>query len=213
MKKSILVVLFLAASLIAFAQDSKFTEAMKTNIALLNQAKDLTEVQTAVNAFDRIAKAEPTRWEPLYYSAYGEIQKVFRESDVVKKDAYLDLADASIKKLKELKKNDSEINALDGFSTMIRLSIDPETRGQSYSGIAMQKLGTAVSLDSNNPRALLLQAQMQMGMAAFFGQDTNEPCAQARKADAMLDAAGTPADPLAPTWGKKMATKLLLQCK
>jgi len=180
MKKSIIFSVMMIIGASVLAQD-KFTEAMKTNIAQLYNAKDEAELQAAVNSLERISAAEKSRWEAFYYLGFGYIQLAVRDKENGKQDEYLDQADAAITKARDLKKENSEITALDGFSLMMRISVDPGTRGQQYSGLAMQKLGTAVALDNTNPRALLLQAQMQFGMAQFFGQAPTEACAGAAR--------------------------------
>ena len=88
------------------ANDAKYLEAMSKNIVAVYKAHTIEELQNAVNAFDRIANAEKTKWEPLYYSAFGYVMMADREKDNAKKDNYLDLAASSVKKAKAI--NESE---------------------------------------------------------------------------------------------------------
>src|SRR5690606_41546361 len=67
--------------------------------------------------------------------------------------------------------NNSEIIAVEGFIIMGELSLDPGARGQNLSPLAMQALGRAMELEPENPRAMIMMAQMELGTAQFFGQD------------------------------------------
>src|ERR1041384_3878862 len=101
--KTIILTFAMTLSLIAKASDEKFIEVMSKNIEVVYKSESMEELQKAVNAFDRIASAEKEKWEPLYFSAFGNIMLANRESDGSKKDNYLDLALASIGKAKTIK--------------------------------------------------------------------------------------------------------------
>ena len=208
-----MIALFLMMTLctVALATD-KYIENMQKYISLVYAAQTSEQLQSVVNAFDRIAQAEPTRWEPLYYSAFGSLMTAVRQQEGSKKDQYLDLALASIEKAKKLVPGESEVIALEGFVHMIRVTVDPATRGQQFSGLAMQTFGKAVQLNPNNPRALSLMAQMQMGTARFFNAPVTEACGTAKLALEKFDSF-TSDNPLAPRWGKDMTREVVEQCK
>lgn len=205
---TLLLVLFVAT---LTAQD-KYTETMLKNIDAAYNAKTVSEHQAAANAFERIAAAEKTKAEPYYYAAFSNIMMANVETESAKKDAYLDLATKDLDQAKAIKANDSEITALEGFVYMIRVTVDPATRGQEYSGKAFRSFSTAVALNPENPRALALLGQMQYGTAQFFGNPPTEGCATADKA---LEKFATykSDNVLAPQWGKRMAEGLKSKCK
>jgi hypothetical protein len=216
MKNSISKILALVMMMIfagaAHANDEKYIETMKKNIDALYNAKDIASLQSVVNTLERIASVEKTKWEPLYYSAYGNVMTAFYEQDGAKKDAYLDLALASLTKAKEILPNDSEITALEGFVHMIRVTVDPGSRGPQYAGLSMQLFGKASALNPENPRALTLMAQMQYGTAQFFGSPTTDACVTLDQALAKFDTFKSD-NPLAPQWGRHMAMGLKEHCK
>jgi hypothetical protein len=210
MKKTLTILLVLLVSTLT-AQD-KYTETMLKKIDAVHKAKTVAEHQDAANAFERIATAEKTKWEPYYYAAYGYIMMANVETDNSKKDAYLDLAMKDLDQAKTIKANDSEITALEGFVHMMRVTVDPATRGQEYSGKSFRSFSTAVALNPENPRALALLAQMQYGTAQFFGSSTAEACGTAGKALQKFETyKGEGA--LSPQWGKQMAEGLKSNCK
>jgi hypothetical protein len=135
-----------------------------------------------------------------------------REKEGLVKDKYLDLALRSNEKAKALLPNESEIIALEGFIHMIRVTVDPASRGQQYSGLAFQSFGKAVSLNPENPRALALLAQMQFGTAQFFGSSTTEACGTNSKALEKFDTFKSD-NALAPKWGRGMAEDLKKGCQ
>jgi len=185
---------------------------MKKNIQTVYTAQTTADLQPAVNAFERIAAAEKTKWEPYYYASFGYIMIANREADGAKKDAALDQAQAALKKAQDIVPAESEVVALQGFIHMIRVTVDPATRGQQYSTLAYQSLNKAVAINPENPRALALLAQMQYGTAQFFGSPTTDACATAAKAVEKF-AVTTEPKPLAPQWGKGMAEGLKGKCQ
>lgn len=195
----------------ALANEDKFIVAMTRHIDLVYHATSLSQYQDAINGLMRIADTEKNRWEPYYYAAFGYIMMSTIESEKEKKDLYLDQALASVKKATAIEPQESEILALEGFVHMMRLTVDPASRGPQYSGMAFQSFGTAIKLNPDNPRALILMAQMQYGTAQFFGTSTEEACHTAANAIKKFDSF-TPENPLAPVWGKRMAEDFCKQC-
>jgi hypothetical protein len=195
-----------------FANDGKYIETMQKTIQAVYTAQDVAQLQTAVNTFERIGVAEKNKWEPFYYASFGYIMMAAKEPDLKKKDSYLDLADELLKKAKVIVAKESEVVALDGFIQMLRINVDPAARGQQYSGMSMQSLGTAMGLNPDNPRALALMSQMQFGTAQFFKSSTAEACATAAKAAEKFISFKSD-NPLAPQWGKEMNEGMLRQCK
>lgn len=208
--KTLLTILSFCLSLTVFAD--KYTEQMAKNIDMVYKAGTIEDLQQAVNAFERIGQAEKTKWEPYYYATFGYIMMSTREKDVAKMDVFLDLATADLEKAIAIQPNESEIVALQGFIFMMRTSVDPATRGQKYSMLAMQSFSKAIGMNENNPRAHALLAQLQLGTARFFQQEPVEACQSAAKAKLLFETPSDNANPLAPKWGKSMNEGLLANC-
>ena len=210
MKAIILLLTFVVS--VAFANDDKYTEQMTKNIEAIYKAQAPDQFQQAINAFERIGNAEKTKWEPFYYASFGYLMQATREQDGGKKDQLLDLAATSLDKAKVIKENESEIVALEGFIYIIRLTVDPATRGPKYSGMAMQSFGKALGLNPENPRALVFMAQMQYGTAEFFKSPTTEACATLTKSLEKFASFKTD-NPVAPQWGEGLAEEWKEKCK
>lgn len=195
----------------SFAAD-KYTESMQKNIDSVYSSKSIAAIQRAVNSLERIGDAEKTKWEPFYYASFGYVMMATREKDAGIKDSYLDLALKANEKAKALQPGESEVIALEGFIHMIRVTVDPVSRGPQYSSLAFQAFGKAVGMNPENPRALALLAQMQYGTAQFFGSSTAEACGTNTKALEKFDSFKS-SNALAPKWGRGMAEEMKGQCK
>lgn len=194
-----------------FANDERYTEAMLKNIRAVYTAQTVPDLQQAVNSLERIAAAEKTKWEPHYYSAFGYILMANRETEAARKDLYLDQAMEAIAKARSLNETESEIESLEGFAYMIRVTVDPATRGPQFAGVAMQHFGKASAMNPENPRALVLMAQMQHGTAKFFGSPLTEACTTLNSALQKFETYKSD-NPLAPRWGQEMALELKKEC-
>ncbi len=211
MKTQSITFMILLVAVVASA-NNRYDETMAKNIDVVYNAKTTDELQQAVNQLDRVGQAEKTKWEPYYYAAFGYIMMANQSADPVKKDAYLDQAKAELEKATAVKQEESEIITLQGFVSLIRITVDPATRGQQYSGLAGQSFKKALTINPENPRALAMLAQMQFGTAKFFKAPFDEACATTHKA---LEKFSTyrSENPFAPAWGKGMTEGLLAQCK
>lgn len=196
----------------ALAQNS-YESAMKNQIQAMQQIRTLEESQAVSNAFLRIAEVKNEEWLPLYYAAYVQTNAVFRFE--VNKDQYLDQAMELAKKASGISPNNSEITALEGFILMGKVSVDPANRGQSLSPQVMQLYGKAIALNRENPRATTLMAQMELGMAQFFGSGPEKACGLARVGLELFEKEASKIDEnyLMPTWGKTQAEQVASQCQ
>lgn len=190
----------------------KYEAAMKNALGVLDQAESQAEWINVANKFERIGTAEKDKWLPYYYSAYCYILMTTTENDLTKMDRYLDIADSNIEKAEKLNGNKVEILTLKGFSTMMRIIVDPATRGQEYAMRSSEFLQQANQIDDENPRVHLMLAQMQYGTAQFFGSDTEEACALFSKAKTKFEEEENAVIGILPSWGKHQVQTMLDQC-
>ena len=148
----------------------------------------------------------------MYYSAFGYVMMANREKENAKKDSYLDLAMASIDKAKKINENESEIIAMEGFIHMMRVTIDHASRGQKYSSLSIQAFEKSLALNPENPRALMLLAQLQFGTSKFFGAPSTQACSTLTKSLEKFETFKSE-NPIAPHWGKQMAEGLKQNCQ
>lgn len=213
-KKSILLTLGIALAVwqVTSASSPKFMEAMQQKIGQMYQSQTSQEFVDAANAFERIAKAEPEKWEPVYYAAYSYINAGMRAETPEKKDQLLDkaleLANIEMAGTTEL----AEFAVLKGWVYSIKISVDPANRGQEYSQKAYTEIGKALQMTPENPRAAFMKASMDFGTAKFFGNDPSGICEQFVKAQQLAEKEEMKS-PLWPAWASGAIGYYLQQCK
>lgn len=212
MKTTILTLAILFTVLAGKSQSKDYTNAMSEALSQYAQCKSTDDFQVLGNKFGLIANTEKNEWLPLYYQAHCYIIMSFMEpSDAVKKDNYLDVAEKSITKMIELAPKESEVFALQSMLFTARLVVNPMERGQKYSALSSQAVGTALGLDANNPRAKFIKLRNDMGTAQFFGTDPKEFCPQASELLANWDSYKVKS-PLYPSWGKDQVAEIVKEC-
>jgi hypothetical protein len=213
-KKSILLTLgiTLAVWQVAIASSPTFMEAMQQKIGQMYQSQTLQEFVDAANAFERIAKAEPEKWEPVYYAAYSYINAGMRAETPEKKDQLLDRAMELSNTQLARKFEVAEFAVLKGWVYSIKISVDPASRGQEYSQKAYAEIGKAMQMNPNNPRAAFMKASMDFGTAQFFGNDPSEICDQFVNAQELADKEEMKS-PIWPAWASGAIGYYLQQCK
>ena len=202
-----------ASTLLLSFNPGGYEAAMKSTLGDMKNIQNQSDLVDIANKFDRIGAAEKDQWLPYYYSAYCYILMTTQESDVTKLDDYLNTADVNIGNAEKLNPDMVEILALKGFSSMMRINVDPAARGQEYSMKSVGYLQHANQLDDNNPRVILMMAQMQYGTAQFFGSDTTPICDQLKKAVELFDQESNDSASIFPSWGKPQALSMVKNCE
>lgn len=216
MKKYTIIIAILILSIqISFASDPAYQKAMGKHLEKMEAAKTVEQLRDAANGFNRIAEMNKEEWLPNYYAALALINAGFKTEGLKEKDALYNEAKTHIEKAIKAHGENSELVALKGYALMAELSADPGSRGQSMSAEVMNTFGLALSLAPKNPRAMILMAQMEFGMAQFFGQGSKKACGMAQNSLQLfeqeeskeLDATQTP------VWGKQVAESMAKQCE
>ncbi len=145
----ILSLLFLSG---AYADDSKYEQAMKKNLNKMGECKTAEDYINTANNFERIALAEKDKWLPYYYSSLSYVIASFTDTVNSKKDTYLDKADKLAGKADSLEQNNSEVYTLNGMIAQARMQVDPMNRWQKYGAAAEKNFKQAIAIDSLNPR-------------------------------------------------------------
>jgi len=216
MKKYTLIIAFTFIGIMnVMANDSAYIEAMKSQLQKFKEAKSAEDFQGVANGFTRIGEMNSSEWLPLYYTAFSLTNAGFRTEGVKEKDAFFNQAQDLIDKAVNQHGENSELVAMKGYALMGELSVDPGSRGQQMSALVMNTFGKALSYDPENPRAMILMAQMEQGMAKFFGQGPEKACGMAEKSLQLFELEANTVDDntLAPKWGKDMAEKMNQQCQ
>ncbi len=212
MKRLFISIILSWFTALSFASNPAYEKAMKQAIGQLEAAGSPDAYQAVANQFQRIAQVEQNEWLPLYYTSYAYIIQGAMSDEGGQKDQHLDQAQEYLDQAKQITSEESEIVALQGYLHMIRVTVDPASRGAELAPLTTQTLAQAAQMNSNNPRAFLLLGQMQYGTAQFFGSDASEACGLISQAVAKFEQ-DEPASSLHPTWGRKTAEALQNNCE
>jgi hypothetical protein len=213
MKKSILFVALIFFSAFSFAQSAKYQSAMKANISLLDSMAVKNNAEDLSNAFARIGDAEKTQWLPYYYAAYCKAFQALTEKDNTKKDALADNANALITKAEGiLGKENSETDVIKSMIATAHMMVDPASRYMTYGQDISTNLQKAETLDSTNPRPVLVQAQNTFYTPEQYGggKDAAKPMFEKAK---QLFANFKPESDISPSWGQTSINYFLSQYK
>jgi hypothetical protein len=211
---STIVLLFAAVQL--NAQSPKLQQAVGKTLGEMAAAKTADEKTAVINAFARIADAEPTEWLPRYYTA---LNRTFMAYEVMNSDmaAAQEMAKTALSEVKTAQKvapMESELMVLEAFIYQLQLIEDPMSKGQKYSPMIFQTLGKAEAVDANNPRINYIRGQFTLNMPEFYGGGAAKATPDLEKAAAKF-AAFKPTSPIHPTWGSERNAAILksLQAK
>jgi len=213
MKKISLIVAVVLFATASFAQSDKYVPAMKANISQIDSIMGKGNATELSNSFERIGDAEKTQWLPYYYAAYCTIMQGMVEKDNSKKDAIADKAASSINKAEAiLGKENSETDVIKAMIATVRMTVDPQSRYMTYGPQISEFTEKSKSLDSTNPRPILLKAENTFYTPEAYGggKDAAKPLFD--KASAMY-AAFKPETELSPAWGKSAVDYFLSQYK
>jgi tetratricopeptide (TPR) repeat protein len=176
MKKYILIIALLITG-IATTQ-SKYQTGMQKAFGLWEDGK-MTE---ASQLFERISKAEPTKWKPAYYAATVEILGSFGLKDEAVLTAKLTKAQEFLDVAKSNSENNPEILITQALLNTGYIAFDGQKYGMTLSGKNSQLYAQALAIAPNNPRVILGNAEWNMGMANFFGKSTKPYCDEIKRA-------------------------------
>lgn len=188
-----------------------FEKGMQKGKEMFSHAQTLQETVDVANYFERIAEANKTEWLPLYYAAYSSLSAGFQQEKTDTKDEWFLKGLALIERAKEIKKNESELFALEGYLKLMYISNQPMQRAQTQTGKAIESLEVAKNLDPSNPRPWLIHGQNTLFTPEFFGGGTSNAKPLLEKASGLYKTF-TPVNSLMPEWGKERCEKLLEKC-
>lgn len=210
--KTILITLvsLFAGNQAAHAQSEKYQKVMEKNVATYDTARSVATLQSLIGAFGRIGQAEKTQWLPYYYAGMCATSMANKEVDKARVDGWADQAEAFARVADSLSPNNSEISCLLATVHFARINVDFMGRGPKYSALGADALQKALQQNPNNPRAMIVLAQLRNSAPAGFGGDKPMACQLAAKARQLY---GTePATGIQPHWGRSSAQTMMTAC-
>ena len=209
MKRFMFSLLLCSTMLAGFSQSAKYAAVMQKNIASLDSANTVGDLQAVASSFERVGDAEKTQWLPYYYAALAQTWIGWRP-EVKDKDANAELIRKYLTKAEAIEKN-AELYAVENMVATQQMVVDPQTRWQTYGQQAAAALKEGMKLDPNNPRLYYLQGESLFGTPEQFGGGKDKAKPVFEKAITLFKAAQP--KPLYPVWGQKQAEEKLVMCQ
>jgi len=209
----LLAAIFLVIATAGIAQNDKYVNAMKKNLAMFDSAKSTADFQALAASFERIGDAEKTEWLPYYYAGLALLAPGWQDANI-DKDANAEKVKSICAKAEALAKDDgarSEILALRNMAATQQMLVDPQNRWMSYGQEAGTHLKKGQELNAANPRLAYLEAAGIFGTPEQFGGGKAKAKPLLEKAVALFQAEQPQA--LHPQWGKKEAEGMLALCQ
>lgn len=206
MKKSILIIAIFLTGIIS--AQTKYQKGMNKAFSLWEGGK-MTE---ASQLFERISKAEPTKWKPAYYAAYVEVLGSFGLKDESKLKAKLTKAQEFLDLATSTSENNPEIIITQALLNTGYIAFDGQKYGMTLSGKNAQLYAKAMAIAPNNPRVIMGNAEWNMGAAKFFGKSTKPYCDEIKRA-IKLGKEEKIEEEFYPKFTESRALDVLKQCK
>jgi hypothetical protein len=209
-KVTFLLILVLSVGLVN-AQSDRFTQAMLANLEKAKTAQNVSDFQEVANSFERIAVSEKNQWTAWYYAAWYNLIINFQESDVAKKQQFLNQAKKLIDEGLKVKPEESEFLVIKVMAYYAEMAINPSNAMDLFPKTT-ELLEKAKSLNANNPRIYLTQAEAIFNMPVEFGGGKEKAQPILLTAREKFDKF-VPENQLSPDWGKERCDMLLAECK
>ena len=211
MKATIITIALLVSGIFTVtAQDGAYERAMAKAMEQMESAQSPDQMLSAANTFERISQKATDQYLPSYYVALNLLNYNWTLKDPGQRDEIIDRAIEHVKKAAALSPGNDEVEVLNGYALMAKMTVDPMNRGQQYSPQIMQSFGKAISMNPTNPRAKIMMAQMEVGTARFMGTDTSKACGLAQEGADLL--AEENVEGFEPSWGADSAQQILSGC-
>ncbi|SMC76746.1 hypothetical protein [Moheibacter sediminis] len=202
-----IITVVLAGILIPSNAQSKYETEMGKALTKFGESETKDDMEKAAQHFDRISKVETEKWLPLYYSMFIRTLNAFSldKDKALKQVDELESLYANLENMKNIDK--SEVLTLRGLFRTVKVAKDPMTYGMSLSGAIIKDYDDALKLNPNNPRAMYLLAQYNMGGAEFWGKDPKDYCPQIEKAKTLFSSEKK--ENFEPKWGEEQVDEIL----
>lgn len=196
---------------VAPVYDEVYKNAMEKQLAAVDSAKIPAQLVAASSAFERIALKYTAQWQPVYYVAYASVEAVLRNPQDISNVYKLAKAKEWLDKLEKFADADkSEVATLRGYYYMALITTNQEAYGQKYFSEVMTDYKTAIALNPENPRPVLMLAVFEQNLPEFL-RSKNDFCETMKTVGTLFDKEQKSIDK--PYWGKIFYQMASQKCK
>jgi hypothetical protein len=164
--RNTIVLFILLLQLPLYAQVSNQTKALESAVMQFNQTNNPSSYTQLYLKFEQLYSVDKTNWLIPYYAGMTRSLMCLLkmgDRDALANDALMWLARA-----KSIQVND-EIYCAESLAYTAKMSVNPALRWLTYEGKIKNSLNLAKKLNPNNPRAYILEANIQQKLPFIFG--------------------------------------------
>ncbi len=206
--KNLFVFFILLVQLPVQAQATNQSKALEAAVMQFNQANKNQAYQELYLQFEQLYAVNKTNWLIPYYA--GMTRSIMCLLKMGDRDALANDALLWVGRAKSIVKND-EIYCAESLAYTAKMSVNPALRWLVYEGKIKKALSFAKKLNPNNPRAYVLEANIQQKIPFIFGGGCKSVKPLIQKAELCFNAQ-TKANSVEPTWGFQSLVQLKKAC-
>ena len=206
--KNLFVFFILLLQLQVQAQVTNQSKALEEAVIQFNQTTKSQAYQALYLQFEQLYAVNKTNWLIPYYA--GMTRSLMCLLKMGDRDALANDALLWVGRAKSLVKND-EVYCAESLAYTAKMSVNPALRWLVYEGKIKNALKLAKKLNPNNPRAYILEANIQHKLPYLFGGGCKSAKPLIQKAEWCLNNQ-TKVNSIEPSWGIQSLVKLKKAC-
>ena len=206
--KNLFVFFILLMQLPVQAQVTNQSKALEEAVIQFNQTTKSQAYQELYLQFEQLYAVNKTNWLIPYYA--GMTRSIMCLLKMGDRDALANDALLWVGRAKSIVKND-EVYCAESLAYTAKMSVNPALRWLVYEGKIKNALKLAKKLNPNNPRAYILEANIQQKLPFIFGGGCKSVKPLIQKAELCFNAQ-TKASSVEPSWGIQSLVQLKKAC-
>ena len=190
------------------AQVTNQTKTLEAVVMQFNQTNNPSSYTQLYLQFEQLYSVDKTNWLIPYYA--GMTKSIMCLLKMGDRDALANDALLWVGRAKSIVKND-EIYCAESLAYTAKMSVNPLLRWFTYESKIKNALSLAKKLNPNNPRAYILEANIQQKLPFIFGGGCKATKPLIQKAEICLNAQSN-LNPTDPSWGIQSLVQLKKAC-
>ena len=206
--KNLFIFFILLVQLQVQAQATNQSKALEAAVMQFNQATKNQAYQELYLQFEQLYAVNKTNWLIPYYA--GMTRSIMCLLKMGDRDALANDALLWVGRAKSIMAND-EVYCAESLAYTAKMSVNPLLRWLTYEGKIKKSLSLAKKLNPNNPRAYVLEANIQQKIPFIFGGGCKSVKPLIQKAELCFNAQ-TKVNSVEPSWGFQSLVQLKKAC-
>ena len=206
--KNLVVLFVLLLQLPLQAQSPNQTKVLESAVMQFNQANNPSSYKQLYLQFEQLYSVDKTNWLIPYYA--GMTKSIMCLLKMGDRDALANDALLWVARAKAIEVND-EIYCAESLAYTAKMSVNPALRWFTYEGKIKNTLSLAKKLNPSNPRAYILEANIQQKLPFIFGGGCKSAKPLIQKAELFISNQNR-ANSIEPSWGIQSLIKLKKAC-